>query len=285
VKFKRSRLVFNVSDLWPESAEKLGLVTNKALLKISTRLEEFLYRQSVMISGQTQGIVSNISSRFPGKKVFWLKNGADASEINNILPDPRWRSAHGFADEDFILIYAGIIGHAQGLEVILHAAEILKDNSKIKFILVGNGPVLDKLVALKEEKKLSQVFFMENRPKTDLIRIIHAADAAIIPLRKLDLFRGAIPSKIFENLALRKPIFLGVEGEAFDIFIERGKTGWAFEPENPVDLAERIRHVFSNKYLLNSMGENGYNLLVKEFNPDVIATDFLHTLTMALNSR
>ena len=78
-KFKRVKLIFNVSDLWPESAEKLGIIENKFFLKISTNLEEFLYKKSSFISGQTQGIVSNIKNRFPEKTVYWLPNGVDLS--------------------------------------------------------------------------------------------------------------------------------------------------------------------------------------------------------------
>lgn len=280
-KIKGAKLIFNVSDLWPESAEKLGLVTNRTLLRLSTWLEEFLYRHSVLISGQTQGIVHNISSRFPEKKVFWLKNGADADEINSIRPDPEWRKKNGFHTDDFIIVYAGIIGYAQGLEVILHAAKLLQDITEIKFLLVGSGPILEKLISMKEENGLSNVFFMENRPKKEVIGIIQSTDASIIPLRRLDLFKGAIPSKIFENLALRKPILLGVEGEAKEIFIDRGKAGWAFEPDNPVDLAGRIRYIYGNKPLLSEASEYGYRLLLDEFNLDVIANDFLLAIKSA----
>ncbi|MCX6279623.1 MAG: glycosyltransferase family 4 protein [Bacteroidetes bacterium] len=274
-KFKRAQLIFNVSDLWPESAEKLGLVTNRSLLNLSTYLEEFLYRHSVIISGQTQGIVKNISSRFPEKPVLWLKNGADSREINNIVPNPAWRETNGFKADDFILVYAGIIGHAQGLEVILNAARLLKSINEVKFLLVGSGPVRDKLMAMKEEYGLSNVIFVENCPKPEVIRIIHATDATVIPLRRLDLFKGAIPSKIFENLALRKPILLGVEGEAKEIFIDKGKAGWAFEPESASELANLIRYLSQNKHLLSQYGENGYQLLLKEFDLDIIAAGFL----------
>ena len=108
--FKRSRLIFNVSDLWPESAEKLGLVSNRFLLKISRCLEEFLYRKSWLICGQTQGIVKSISARFPSKTVFWLKNGADVSELEAVETVPGFRGKLGFSDDDFLLLYAGILG-------------------------------------------------------------------------------------------------------------------------------------------------------------------------------
>lgn len=277
-RIKSARLLFNVSDLWPESAEKLGLVKNRFLLKISTWLEEFLYRHSLMISGQTQGIVRNISGRFPEKKVFWLKNGADANEIGAIRGDPEWRKNNGFKEADLIFVYAGIIGHAQGLEVILYAAKELISKPDIRFLLIGSGPVLDDLKKMKDQYRLDNVTFLENRPKTELIGILHSADVALVPLRKLDLFKGAIPSKIFENLALRKPVLLGVEGEAKEIFVDQGDAGWAFEPENPDELASRICYIRENRSEISKKGDSGYRLLISDFNPDTIASDFLAAL-------
>jgi len=275
---KRAKLVFNVSDLWPESAEKLGLVTNPFLIKISTILEEFLYRNSVMVTGQTQGIVKNISGRFPAKRVHWLKNGVDIDELNNIPADPNWRIKNGFQPDDFLLLYAGILGHAQGLEVILHAAKILENLPNVQFIMVGSGPVREQLIAMKREMSLSNLHFFDNMPKREVIPVIRASDVALIPLRKLELFKGAIPSKIFENLALHKPVLLGVEGEAKELIVEKGQAGWAFEPENAADLAAKITYLAENRTLLREAGDHGYDFLRQEFDLDRVALEFLDIL-------
>ncbi len=221
-KLKGAKLIFNVSDLWPESAEKLGLVSNKFFLHSATVLEEFLYKRSELITGQTQGIVKNISDRFPNKKVYWLPNGVDLNYYNsdNIIED--WRKENNFSEDDFILLYAGIIGHAQGLEVIVNSAEKLKGHSKIKFVLLGSGPEKESLIQLKQKLKIENVLFFDGVTKKEMPVIIAAADVAVIPLKRLDLFKGAIPSKIFENLAMKKPILLGVEGEAKQLFIDEG---------------------------------------------------------------
>lgn len=282
---KGAGLIFNVSDLWPESAEKLGLVTNPALLRLSTRLEEFLYRKSVMVTGQTQGIVGNISSRFPEKKVRWLRNGVDRAEIGSFSGLYDWRAKAGFKSGDFIVVYAGIIGHAQGLEVIMKAAGRLRDNPAVHFILVGNGPVLKQLQFLRESMTLSNVTFYDNRPKKEVVPILEAADIAVIPLRRLDLFKGAIPSKIYETLALKKPLLLGVEGEARDLFIERGGAGWAFEPENDEDLADRIRYLEEHRGLLQTAGEKGQAFVFSEFDLDAIAKEFHRELEEMMGKR
>jgi glycosyltransferase involved in cell wall biosynthesis len=274
-KLKRSKLIFNVSDLWPESAEKLGLISNRFLLNLTTRLEEFLYRSSFIITGQTKGIVQNISQRFPGKTVYWLKNGIDLASYGNLpSKDFSWRRESGFAEDDFVLLYAGILGHAQGLEVVLKAADLLKDNKRIRFIIVGAGPERDRLLKMKDALSLENTFFFDSMPRHELLKIIAGADVAVIPLRKIDLFKGAIPSKIFENLAMRKPILLGVEGEAKEMFIEEGNAGLAFVPEDEHDLAAKAELLFGDRQLTSNLGENGYRYVSRMFNWDSIADDF-----------
>lgn len=277
-KNKRAKLIFNVSDLWPESAEKLGLISNKFLLNISTKLEEYLYKKSQLITGQTQGIVKNISTRFPNKMVYWLKNGIDTNLFGNVN-DHQWRIEKGFSTNDFLVLYAGILGYAQGLDVILYAANILQDNSKIKFIILGDGPEKERLKKLSDDLNLKNVLFMDPTPKESMPIIINSINASVIPLKKIDLFKGAIPSKIFEILASKKPILLGVEGEAKDLFITEGKCGLSFIPENAEDLAKNILELYNSPSLAENLGLNGFKYVSKNFNRDIIAEEFWILLT------
>lgn len=268
-----SRFIFNVSDLWPESAEKLGLVTNKTALRIATWLEEFLYRRAYLVTGQTQGIVKNIQARFPRKKTYWLPNGVDTTLF---IPhkDDTWRKQNGFNADDFLCIYAGIIGYAQGLEIILESARKTEHDSRIKYLLVGSGPEKEKLQQLKNEWGLSQVFFFDAVKKTEMISILASVDATIIPLRKLDLFLGAIPSKIFENLAMKVPVLLGVDGEARDLFERDGKCVLYFEPENADALSQRVIQLKNEPELCRILTENGYRYVSENFERNTLAEKF-----------
>lgn len=273
-KNKKAKMIFNVSDLWPESAEKLGLVTNKLFLKLATILEEFLYRKSVLITGQTQGIVENISTRFPQKNVYWLPNGVDLQLYNpeNIISN--WREENGFFINELLLLYAGIIGYAQGLEIILKAAKKTEGNPEIKYLLLGSGPEKDKLLLLKKELNLNNVFFLDLVPKSKMPEIVKAVDIALVPLKKLDLFLGAIPSKIFENSAMKKALLLGVDGEAKELFINKGKAGMFFEPENESDLAEKAIYLNANRDKIEEFGMNGRKYVEESFNRNKIAKEF-----------
>ncbi len=272
-KAKKAKLIFNVSDLWPESAVKLGLVKNKFFINLSERLEMRMYKRSSIITGQTQHIVQDITSRIPGKVMHWLPNGVDP-DLYHKTYDDRWRSKHGIRDTDFLLMYAGILGHAQGLEIILKAADALRDEKNIKFLIVGNGPEKKRLHDLYSKLRLDNLSFLDTQPKSEMPEIIAASDASIIPLKKLDLFKGAIPSKIFENLIMQKPVLLGVEGEAKKLFIDEGNAGIAFEPENVEQLCDGIVQLYENKSLRDQLGNNAYDYVSKNFNRKTIAENF-----------
>jgi glycosyltransferase involved in cell wall biosynthesis len=277
---KRAKLIFNVSDLWPESAEKLGVVNNKYLLKLAYNLEARLYRRSVLVTGQTQGICKSINQRFPNVKTYWLPNGVDLNYYNpDMVLSNDWRNKNGLAKEDFVCLYAGIIGIAQGLEVILHAADALRDTVRLKFVLMGSGPEKEKLLSLCKQLSLSNVLFLEPVTKQQMPFVLKSCNAAIVPLRKLDLFLGAIPSKLFENLAMRIPVLLGVDGEARDLFIHQANAGIYFEPENAGKLAEAVRSLVSNQELSTLFGENGRVYVNEHFNREKIAQKFYECLS------
>jgi glycosyltransferase involved in cell wall biosynthesis len=278
-------LVFNVSDLWPESAVKLGLVTNPVFIRLSRWLEEWIYRNAEMISGQTKGIVQNIRSRFPEKPVQWLRNGVDADELRARLSGRNWREEKGFRRNDVIFYFGGLLGYAQGVDCILRAAELVRDEPNAKFVIYGDGPEKERLVQLKSELALRNVFFYDGVSRSAIADVIHNVDVGIIPLKKLELFRGAIPSKIFEILSLGKPVLLGVEGEAKDMFIDEAKAGLAFEPDNSQALAECVRFVLAHREKIQEWGCNGEAFVKAHFDRAEIAAEFLKFISRTSGNR
>jgi glycosyltransferase involved in cell wall biosynthesis len=276
---KKARLIFNVSDLWPESAEKLGVVNNKTVLGFAYRLEERLYKRSALVTGQTQGICADIKKRFPSVPVYWLPNGVDLSFYDPaVKKQSDWREKHNIADADKVFLYAGIIGIAQGLEIIVNCAVHFLTERDVKFVLMGSGPEKERLQKLAKTKGAHNVIFTDPVPKSEMPGIVSGAYAAIIPLRKLDIFRGAIPSKIFENLAMEIPVLLGVEGEAKELFIDQGKCGLFFEPENVDSLLASIREVLLDQPLRNELGKNGRLFVSRYFDRTRIASHFFARL-------
>ncbi len=254
---KSSKLIFNVSDLWPESAEKLNIVTNKSLLGASYKLEQFLYKNANLVSGQTQGIIDNIQHRFPETPLHLLRNGIDIQQFSQVGNRSAFRETHKIKEDAFVIAYAGIIGHAQGLEIVIEAAAKLQQHEDIIFLLVGNGPVKDDLIELTNKLQLTNVYFVNSVPRSQMPDVIAACDCYVTPLRKNDLFLGAIPSKIFEPLYYGKPVIMGVNGEAKQLFVTEGKCALHFEPENTMELVNQIERLYNDQNLYNQLGENG----------------------------
>ncbi|MCO5273623.1 MAG: glycosyltransferase family 4 protein [Flavobacteriales bacterium] len=272
-RLKGAKLVFNVSDLWPESAVQLGLVTNRAMIGASTWLEERCYRNAALITGQTQGIVKNIRGRFPHKKVLWVPNGVDFAALAEAgeVPASDIRTRLGIRPDDLLLAYAGILGHAQGLHVVLEAAALLRDRADIHFILMGDGPEKERLLELKQKLGAINVHFVDRMPRRELLALMRSTDAVVVPLLRNDLFKGAIPSKIFEALALRKPVLLGVDGEARELFIEQGRAGLYFEPESAPDLARVAAQYAGDRALVLEQGAHGERYVKEHFDRQVIS--------------
>lgn len=276
-KRKRAKMVFNVSDLWPESAEKLGVITNRTFLKMATILEEWLYKKAFMVTGQTQGIVADIKKRFPNKTVHWLPNGVDES-IFSFQRTVDVRKQLQFSEDDFLIMYGGIIGLAQGLDVILDAAKLLPAESKITYLLLGDGPEKKRLQQRVIDEQITRVKFLELVSREVVPSYVDAVNVAVIPLKKMDLFLGAIPSKIFENLALGKPLLLSVDGEARKLFVDEGKAALYIEPENSQMLAEKSLFLEANPALVREMGNNGKAYVQSYFMRKKITSDWVSLL-------
>lgn len=273
-----AKLIFNVSDLWPESAEKLGLVTNKTLLKLAYNLEKKCYYRSALVSAATEGIVNDINKRFPNVKTYWLANGVDLSFYDpEKIEENDFRQKNGFKNDDVLFFYGGIVGYAQGLDIILNAAKKCT-NEKAKFIIQGAGPEKERLIKLKSELNIDNVYFFDAVDKSKMPGVLKNIDVAIVPLKKLTLFEGAIPSKIFETLAMEIPILLCVDGESRTHFVEKAKAAFFIEPENSDELLEKINYLLENKTEIKVMGKRGRLYAMEVFNRDKIAASLIEKL-------
>lgn len=268
-KLKKAKFIFNVSDLWPESAVKLDVLHNEALIKASTWLEEFCYKKSAAVTCQTQGIVDNIINRgFDRRKVHLITNGVDTEFFKKGNRSNEYRESIGVKDK-FAVVYAGIHGLAQGLEVVIDAAEILKKEKDIQFLFIGEGPEKPMLMEMVKEKKLENVIFLPMQSKKDMPKIIASMDATVVPLKKLDLFKGALPSKMFEALSSELPIVLAVEGEAEEL-INNAKAGIVVEPENEKAIAGAVLKLYEDKSLREELGRNGRAYVMEHFSREAI---------------
>ena len=262
---RRLPLVFEVRDLWPESAVALGELRNPRFIRWSTWLEERCYRRARRIVVVTQGIRARLVERgFPAGKLAFVPN---VSNTELFCPRPEAASALRRKlglEGRFLAIYAGIHGVAQGLETVLEAAHRLSDNPLIYFLLVGDGPSKSHLLQLKEALRLSNVTMLEGQPREAIPVYLSAADVALVPLRKLELFKGALPSKMLDAWACGLPVILAVDGEAREL-LEKAHAGIHVEPENPSQLADAIVQLRDYPELCKAYGRNGRDFVVRNY--------------------
>jgi glycosyltransferase involved in cell wall biosynthesis len=280
-KFHGAKLVLNIADLWPESGVKLGLIKNRLLIKILVKLEEKLYQEADGIACQTNGIVSNISARFSNKKMIWFRNGVDFEFYSNSIIDETIVREIKPNLNGFVVCYSGLIGHAQGLDVLVKAAKILQGKVNISYLIIGDGPLKAEMVNNVNAEGLTNFIFTGSQPKKLMSSFLSLADVCLVPLIKSDLFLGAIPSKIFDCFAVRKTILLGVDGEARELFCNQYDCAYFYEPGDAVELANSIFKIINEKEKLVEKGEFAYKIMEQEFNRTNInegIVDFLESI-------
>jgi len=271
-------MMLNVSDLWPESAVAMGILRNRTIIRAATALENYLYRNSYAITGQSQGIVRTIKARVPGTPVELITNGVDTDRfVLSARKRDEIRSKFGFG-ERCVVGYTGLHGLAQDLDTVLEAARQLAQlNPEILFVFFGDGPEKGRLQASAKERDLKNVRFFPPQPADSMPAILSALDIAVVPLKNLRLFRGVLPAKLFECMAAKLPIVLAVDGEARQL-LERANGGIYVQVGNPTGLADAIRTLSDDPSLRCEFGENGSRYVFAHYDRTEIARRFANLL-------
>lgn len=269
--FKRKPWIMEVRDLWPESIRAVGAINNEKLLNRLEKLELFLYKKAEKVIVVTQSFKENISARgINPNKIHIIYNGIDPNKVNaiNVKVDSRLEALK----EKFLVGYIGTHGLAHKLDFILNSAKEINDPD-IHFILIGDGAEKKKLQELYKELNLTNVTLFDSVSKESIMSYINTLDVALVNLKKSDTFKTVIPSKIFENAALQKPILLGVQGETEGI-IKKYKAGVCYVPENKEDFINALTLLKNDEKLYGSCKEGCLNL-VKDFDRNILADQML----------
>lgn len=255
-RMKRAPWVLEIRDLWPESILAVGAIKNRFIIHLLEWLELFAYRQADRIVPVTDAFQRYIEGKgIPKEKITVIKNGADLTLYKPVTGTNRLAESLGVQGK-FVAAYLGTHGMAHHLETVLHAAQRLREYPDIVLILAGDGAERQRLAALREELGLDNVLMLDQQPKEQMPWLWALSDVSLILLKKSDLFKTVIPSKIFESMAMEKPIILGVEGESADI-VRAADAGYCIEPENAEELVNRLIDLYADEALCKKLGANG----------------------------
>jgi glycosyltransferase involved in cell wall biosynthesis len=279
-RLKRAPFIFNVSDVWPQSAVELGMLRQPTAIRIAEALEWHLYERAARVTVPTAGILEGLVARgLPRRKVFHLTNGVDVDIYQPGARDSALAESLGSefgASGRKLFVYAGTHGLAQGLDVILEAARATR-NPEVLYVLVGEGADKDALMRKAREQRIDNVVFLPNQPKASMPGLLNLAYAALITLKPLDVFRSALPTKMFEAMAAGRPIIASVSGEAADVVLAAG-CGLVTEPGDPVAFRNAVEALASDPDRAREMGLRGREHAVEHFDRRAIVAQLRELL-------
>lgn len=273
-RMKRAPLVFEVRDLWPESAIETGVLTNKVLIKLSLWMEKFIYNKAKLINVLTPAFREKLvrEKGVPSKKIALIPNGADFSLLRQGEKNNYVRKKYNL-NGNFVVAYIGAHGVANHLIQIIETARELKDLPDIRFMLVGDGMEKEELKKKVQEYGLENVLFIDTQPKTQIADFCNAADVCCAVLKKVDTFKTVYPNKIFDYMACARPVILAIDGVAREL-IEKAGAGIFVEPENIKEFKEAVLFLYNNRTLCDEFGNNGYQYAKANFSREKFSLEY-----------
>ncbi|HWY57418.1 MAG TPA: glycosyltransferase family 4 protein [Terriglobales bacterium] len=259
--------VFEVRDLWPESLAAVGVSSQKSALHRSlAKIAGFLYRSCDRLVVVTPVFKEYLVERWqvPEEKVFVVENGVETSVFSRLVPNIAIRRELG-AEERFVVSYIGTLGAAHGLETLLEAAAHLRESApNILFVVVGEGAEKARIVSLARSRGLTNLRFVDQQPREKIPVYIAASDVCLVLLKRAELFKTVLPTKMLEFMSCARPVILGVDGHARKV-MERANAGIFIAPEDPAALAEAVMRLATNPALCESLGRNGRQHIVRYY--------------------
>jgi glycosyltransferase involved in cell wall biosynthesis len=280
--FKRLPFVFEIRDLWPESAIDTGVLTNKTIIKFALLLERRLYKSASLINVLTPAMKNSLITKkgVAENKIIYFPNAADFELSEHLITNATTNSLRKELDlptDKLIVCYVGAHGVANHLIQILDAAVLIK-NEPIIFLLLGDGMQKATLQEIATQRNLSNVVFRPAVPKGEAMKYILASDIGMSILKKAETFKTVFSNKTFDYMACKKPIILGIDGVSREL-LATADAGIYVEPENPEALANAAIHYLHNRELIFTHGENGYRFVKANFDRTILATNYIQTLS------
>lgn len=276
--------IFEVRDLWPAIFKELDIIKNKWVLKILETLELYLYKKAIAVVTVTQSFTENIKKRgILFNKVYTVSNGVNLEFFKPKQKDIGLIESLSLQNQ-FIVLYIGAHGLSHGLEKIVDVANKLKENRNIHFLFVGEGAKKEELIKKAHQLKLSNISFISGQPKEKMPDFYSIADTVLVTLKNIPLFDTFIPSKIFEIMAMEKPIIASLRGESADI-LKESKGALVCEPEDVDATAQNIMTLYNQPEMKSTLGNNGLLYVKRKYDRIRLAKKYERIFQDILNRR
>lgn len=276
-KAKGAPFIFEVRDIWPESASAVSALEKGFAFRLLEKIEAWAYGVADQVVAVSPAFVEHISERGRLRRpVAIVENGVNLNLFGGEAVESDFRARHGLEGK-IVFGYVGTHGMAHNLETLLRAAELTRDDPEIAYLMAGSGAQRDKLVALRDDLGLTNVVMLDHQPRSEMPTIWSNTDVSLVLLRRSPLFHRVIPSKMFEAMAMSRPIILAVDGQARRI-LEHGECGVFVEPEDPAALAATVRRLAADVGLRTKLGANGQRFVRANYDRRILAERYLRII-------
>ena len=276
---RRFPFILEIRDIWPESMSAVNAGLPAPLLRIIGWMEKLMYRSAQHIVTVGDGYVERLKERrVPENKISVVMNGVDRTLFYPRPVNHDLLRKYGI-DGKFICSYIGTIGMACGLKTALDAAEILqkRKDDRIRIVLVGDGALRTELEMEAKMRNLSNVIFTGRRPKEEIPEWIASSNINLVHLKKSELFKSVMPSKIFESAGCARPVLIGVEGFARELVLRAG-MGIEITPEDAESMVAGLLKILENPVLEKQLGQNALHNIVPHYDRDSQALKYIEIL-------
>jgi colanic acid biosynthesis glycosyl transferase WcaI len=281
--WKRVPFVFEVRDLWPESLAAVGAGSEGSLLhRMLGAIAGFLYRRADRIVVVAPAFKDHLIRYWnvPAAKISVVENGVE-TDLFRLDPAAMEVRKQLKVEGRFLICYIGTMGNAHGLETLIAAAEDLQTSlPSAMFLLIGEGAEKERIVDLAAERGLTNIRFLGQQPRERIPAYVSAADVCLVMLKKTELFKTVIPTKLLEYMACERPVIVAVDGQARQIVEEAG-GGVFVEPENSQALVKAILDLSKDPQRRRQMGASGRQYIVNKFSREKTARDYITVLESA----
>lgn len=272
---------FEVRDLWPESAVIAGALKRDSIItRFAAYLAKFLYERATKVVTLTRGIADGVCKEgIPEDNVLLVPNGVDDWMVDAA-------GTHTPSDPDkFRVVYCGAHGRWNGLEQIIEAADLLRDEEKIEFLFIGDGDERESLIAMAESKGLTSVKFKEALPKKDAFSHLQSCSVSVIVTWDHPFQRMVLANKLFDYMAAGHPVVVGADGEMAELMKE-ADAGIVVPPNKPDQLAEGIRSLAGMSVEeRDRLGRNGRKYIIEHYQRANLALGLIESFEEAVAKR
>lgn len=266
--------VYTVQEFYPDIAIKLGALKNRRLIALAYALERFVYARAERITVIAERMRRRLLDKgVPAAKIRMIPNFVDVAQMVPLSKSNVFSREHGL-DRAFVVSYAGNMGPAQGLESVLVAASLLRDEPGLKFVLVGEGGLLDGLRGSVRDHNLNNVVILPHQSYDRVPEIYAASDLCLVPLA-LNAGSDAVPSKVYRIMACARPVLACADADS-DLaeLITLAQCGLVIPPGSPEALAQAVRDAMRNRQWCNSMGGAGRAHVMTHYARETISLQY-----------